>query len=272
MGKKFKQTIKTFKDVMVMGEMRILPGQLSYYFISAIIPLLLLFVFIIGKITSNYDIANTLNNILPSFITDIILPAFENNGVGTNAIVVFILAFIFSSNGPYSIINTADMLYGNKDEKALKVRIKALIMTIFIILVLMFLIFVPMLGDFIVNGVAKIISHKDINVFTSIYTVLQYPISFIFLFINVKIIYTIAPSEKIKSSETTYGALFTSLGWMLSTKIYGIYVTQFADYSLLYGNFASVLILFVWIYVISYIFVMGMALNNNHYSKKEVLK
>ncbi len=268
MSKKLKETLKTFKDVMLMGEMRILPGQLAYYFILAMIPLLLLFVFIISKITSTYDLTITLNNVLPEFITNIVLPAFEGNGFGTNAVIVFILAFIFSSNGPYSIINTADMLYGIKDNNPLKIRIKALLMTIFILLILMFLIFVPMLGDLIVNGVAKMITHQDVNVFKSIYNILQYPISFIFIFINIKIIYTMAPNIQLKSKETTYGALFTTIGWILSTKVYGLYITKIANYSLLYGNFANVLILFIWIYVISYIFVMGMALNNNRYSKK----
>jgi membrane protein len=70
-----------------------------------------------------------------------------------------------------------------------------------------------------------------------------------------------APDTVVKSKETTKGAIFTTIGWILSTEIYSFYVSYFARYNLLYGSVANLLILFLWIYLLSYIFMLGMALN-----------
>ena len=66
---------------------------------------------------------------------------------------------------------------------------------------------------------------------------------------------------KVKSSETTTGAIFTTIGWILATEIFSFYISYFAKYNLLYGSVANLLVLFLWIYLLSYIFVLGMALN-----------
>ena len=62
-----------------------------------------------------------------------------------------------------------------------------------------------------------------------------------------------APDTKIKSRETTTGAVFTTVSWIIATEIYSFYVNYFAKYNLLYGSVANLLILFLWIYLLSYI-------------------
>ena len=78
-----------------------------------------------------------------------------------------------------------------------------------------------------------------------------------------------APDKPIPSRTTTYGALFTTIGWIVSTEIYSFYVREFAHYNILYGSVANLIILFLWIYILSYIFVLGMALNATNYEEKK---
>ena len=75
-----------------------------------------------------------------------------------------------------------------------------------------------------------------------------------------------APDTTIKSRETTKGAIFTTIGWIIATEIYSFYVKDFVRYSLLYGSVANLIILFIWIYILAYIFMIGMALNAASYS------
>ena len=65
----------------------------------------------------------------------------------------------------------------------------------------------------------------------------------------------------IPSSQTTYGAIFTSIGWIIVTAIYSFYINNYANYSLFYGTLANLVVLMVWIYFLSYIFVIGLAMN-----------
>jgi membrane protein len=77
-----------------------------------------------------------------------------------------------------------------------------------------------------------------------------------------------APDKKIKSKNTTYGAIFTTFGWLLATQVYAFYVKNFTNYNLFYGSLSNIIILFLWFYILAYIFTLGMALNSGFYKKE----
>ena len=78
-----------------------------------------------------------------------------------------------------------------------------------------------------------------------------------------------SPSHKIKSYTTTYGALLTTILWIVATYIFSYYLKHFARYDILYGNLSSLIILMIWVYLLCYIFVLGMAINSTKYNKTE---
>ena len=61
------------------------------------------------------------------------------------------------------------------------------------------------------------------------------------------------------------GAIFTTLGWILVTAIYSYYVAHFSKYDIFYGSLSNIIILMMWIYILSYILVLGIAINSNYY-------
>ena len=88
---------------------------------------------------------------------------------------------------------------------------------------------------------------------------------------RVKLLYTIAPDKKIPSHSTTYGSIFTTVIWTIATAIFSYYLKYFANYNMLYGNLSSIIILMMWIYIISYVFVMGIAINATNLNEKWLL-
>ena len=57
-------------------------------------------------------------------------------------------------------------------------------------------------------------------------------------------------------------------GFVLITYIYSLYTTYVANYEVLYGNLASIVVLMIWLYLLSYIFTIGLALN---YRSEEII-
>ena len=94
-----------------------------------------------------------------------------------------------------------------------------------------------------------------------VYNLLKWPLTVFLIYMNLKVIYTIAPSKKIQSSSTTYGAIFTTVIWTVATAIFSSYLKYFANYNVVYGNLSNIIILMMWLYIISYVFVMGIAIN-----------
>lgn len=70
-----------------------------------------------------------------------------------------------------------------------------------------------------------------------------------------------APDKKIPSYEVNKGAVFTTVGFIIITYLYSLYTTSFARYDVFYGNLASIVVLMIWFYLLSYIFTIGLALN-----------
>ena len=79
--------------------------------------------------------------------------------------------------------------------------------------------------------------------------------------------YIIAPDEEIPSKTTNKGAIFTTILWVISTEVFAYYIGKFSSYDLFYGSISNLLILFMWIYILSYIFIFGMIINASTYKK-----
>ena len=133
---------------------------------------------------------------------------------------------------------------------------------------LLFLIVVPMLGGKILGLLGNYDSIENIiSDLVIIYKAIRWPLTFLIIFFSIKLIYVIAPSVKVKGSDTTIGAFVTTIGWILFTLIFGYYVKYFSKYDIIYGGLSSLTILLIWIYALSFILVLGIVINTEKYNK-----
>lgn len=244
-------------------EMRILPGQLAFFIVVSLIPLLALVGTLAGYFSVSTDkFINILETVVPFDGLEGMLSYASGKGITFNIAVFFISAFVLASNGTHSMIIASNEMYKIKGSRILHRRLKAIGMTFVLVLTFLFLLLVPVFGDTIYSILTSNISNKQAVLFGyNLYRLIQYPISLILVFYNIKLLYTIAPDREIKAKTTSTGAIFTTIGWILATKIYSIYIDSFSNYNIFYGNISNILILLMWVYILSYIFVLGMAIN-----------
>ncbi|HTZ89174.1 MAG TPA: YihY/virulence factor BrkB family protein [Alloacidobacterium sp.] len=57
------------------------------------------------------------------------------------------------------------------------------------------------------------------------------------------------------------GALLATVTWFLTTLLYGLYLTRFADYSVVYGSLGAVVATLVWLYMVSISILIGSEFN-----------
>lgn len=244
-------------------EMRVLPGQLAFFFVISLIPLIALVGTIAGYFSVSADkVEQILESVLPFELTENILTFVSGKGLTFNISIFFISAFILASNGAHSMIITSNEIYKVKDNGVIRRRIKAIGMTFILVLLLIFLLIVPVFGDTIFSIITLNISNQNgVKIAYCIYKTLQYPITIILVFYNIKTLYTVAPDRMIKPKTTYTGSIFTTVGWILATKLYSIYAGSFSNYNIFYGGISDILFLLMWVYILSYIFVLGMAFN-----------
>ncbi len=263
-----KLTIKDFFrniiKVLRRPDMVILPGNLSFFFVLAIIPCVSLISYGASVLNLSADyLYDFIANSFSQDIANLVLGVNLNYEVGIHFFITVAIGFYIASNGADSIITTSNKIYDIENNNWFRRRLKAIGMSILIVLLFIFMLIVPVFGNTIISLVKEVNLNSHItNQIMSIFDLIEGPLTWLIIFIIIKIIYKIAPDKKPKGRVINYGALFATVGFVVGTKIFSIYVTNYANFSHLYGGLASIVVLMLWMYYLAYIFVVGMALNS----------
>ena len=269
-----ERVTRFFKKVIALvtkPEMRVLPGQLAFFFVLSIIPLIALIGAIASRFSIPTDIINEYLTAFPISFSELLISTPTKGSINFNIFVFFFSAFLLASNGTHSMIITSNEIYKINSDNVIKRRLKAIGMTSILVGIFLFLILVPVCGDMIFNIIKETTDNKVIiDIIYRIYQILKYPISILVVYLNIKLLYVVAPDKKIRSKTTTKGALFTNISWILATELYTFYVGTFSKYDLFYGSISNIVILLLWIYILSYIFVVGMAINAGNTKEEDI--
>ncbi len=263
MKEKIKRGIHNFFKVLKRPEMEILPGHLAFSFVLSLVPTLTILTYIATMLHFDMSfISDFMKNAFSEDFANLLLGANMAIKADLNFFITLIVGYVIASNGAASIITSSNMIYGIKNDSFLKRRIKSFMMILIIILLFVFLLIFNVFGDKIIEmfGLMDISKKMLVNI-TLIISVLKGPISWFIIFLFIKILFTMAPDKKIQAREVNKGAIFTSIGFVIVTYIYSAYTTNFAKYDVFYGNLASIVVLMIWFYLLSYIITIGLAFN-----------
>jgi membrane protein len=268
--KKIKGYFKNLYEIISTPSMSYLPGNLAFFLVLSIFPILTLIGVIASRFSINIDaLSNIIDSALPSKIAGILSGFIQGKGFDSHIGIFMIIGFFLASNGADAIILVSNNLYGFPNSDYIKRRIKAIFIIILIILLFIFMLGFLAFGNYIIDLLLQLIKDKNLaNLIYSLFRLLKWPFSFFVIYFNVKLIYAIAPDWKILSKHTTKGAIFTTIGWIVVVQIYSYYVSNFAHYDIFYGSLSNIVILMLLTYIISYILVIGIAINVRSYEYK----
>ena len=272
--KKVKRGIKRIFDILKRPDTLILPGQLAFFLLLAMVPTITLITY--GASLFNVSMDFISNFILKAFgenVSELIMPILTDIKFTPNFLIPLLIAFYTASGGASSIIVTSNQLYGFKNTGFVKRKIKGLIMIFILVSLVVFLLLIPGFGDKFIELVRYVnMNEKVTNSIVFFINLSKGPISWLLIFLLIKIIYTLAPDGAISSNYTTKGSLFTTFGVTVVTACYSFYVNYFSHYDILYGGLAHFVILMIWLYLISYTVIIGIAINSEEYQKRKKLE
>ena len=256
-------------EIINKPEMMVLPGQLAFFMILSVVPILSIITWM-GSLMgiSVQTVTDILGKIFPSIQFDLIIPNVIGKELSLSFIIVMLIMFFVASNGTNSVIVTSNQIYGIKQGTYIRRRLKAIIMTLLLCVLYIFVLLVPLLGS-------KIISSFDYFnlkiIIDPILTIIRGPITWFIMYFFLQSIYVMAPDKEVDRKGLNLGALFTTVFWLLGTYLYSWWINGFSSYDQFYGSLSSFAILMLWIYWLCYIFVIGLSLNvkvENHEMEK----
>lgn len=271
-----KKFFKKIFDIFMKPEMMILPGQLAFFIVLAIFPMLTL----IGYVGSNISLFSNaflsiMHNIIPENFLKILLPFITDSHITGNIAFFLIIGFYLISNGTNSLIVASNELFGLKHDPFLKRRIKAFFMIILLMGLFIFNVLVLAYGNIIIKEIINLEIFENVSdKLYTIFVLLKWPVAFIGIFWAIKLFYSIAPDDTIPSKYMNKGALFTTVFWVVGTAVYSLYTSNFDNYKMFYGGISTIMVMMIWVYYLSYILVMGIAINSTdyHITQKEIHK
>ena len=90
---------------------------------------------------------------------------------------------------------------------------------------------------------------------------LRFPTAAAAGFFALLVLYALAQDGRRPWRELWPGTVASLAAWVGLSWLYAVYVEHFADYSLLYGSIGTVIVLLIWLYLSSVVFIMGAELN-----------
>lgn len=264
---RIKGYFKRLYDIIIEPEMKVLPGQLAFFLFLSLVPIITLVIYM-GLILSigTDSVAVFISKVFPTDVSNILVPYVNDVGMDLSTIISMVFGFIIASNGAKSLIITSNTLYKIEHTNYFKRLFKSILMTLLLIALFIFIIVVLAFGDKIIGFITSLDALQNISdEIKIVYAILKWPIALFIIFIIIKILYTWAPDKKIPSKYMNRGALFTTIMWLLVTVAYTFYINNYANYNLFYGSLSNIVVIMLWVYALSFILVIGMAINNEHY-------
>ena len=132
------------------------------------------------------------------------------------------------------------------------------------LLLLIILVFSTLIfGEVLAN---KLFTALGLNFFFSIlWAYVRILIPLVYMILIFALLYKYSPSRKktfkISFRNALPGATFTTLGWMLTSILFSYYVNNFGNFALTYGSLVGIIVLFIWLYISSFIIVLGGEVN-----------
>jgi membrane protein len=91
--------------------------------------------------------------------------------------------------------------------------------------------------------------------------VARYLIALAAIALGASILYHVGPNRPQRWSRVLPGATVATILWLASTSVFGWYVRHLANYNVLYGSIATVILLLVWMWVLAIIAYFGCEFN-----------
>lgn len=263
-----KELLVRIKKVDVTG----LGSQLAFFFLLSLFPLLIFLMTLLPFL--NLDQAQIflfIREYAPESVALLIEQTLgevlENRNSGLLSIGA--VATIWSaSKGMNALTKALNRSYFTEESRSFFVaRGMSVVFTAMLIAVLVVALVLPVFGQQI--GLVAFSAFGLEDDFMSLWGKLRWGIPPILIFLVFSVIYWIVPDLKIRLKSVIPGALFATIGWILTSLGFSYYVGNFGNYSNTYGSIGAIIVLMMWLYFSAIILMLGGQLNAVMTERKE---
>ncbi len=261
-----KRLIKRINDDAVFGR----AAQLSYYFLLALFPLLLVLISILGYMAQEGTVFRDklltyLAAVMPRSAIALVRTTLDEISAssGSGKVSFGLLAALWAaSNGMGAISDTLNTAYNVKETRSWwKVRLICICLTVALAILILAALAIVLYGGTIGEALAG--RYGFGNLFTTVWTIVQWPIALVFVLTTFNLIYNFAPDLPSQSRKWISPGTFVGVGlWLLVSFGFRVYLSFFDSYSVTYGSLGAVIVMMLWFYLSGVAILIGGEVNS----------
>ncbi len=266
----FFKELKFWVGTFIDKDLTLFAASLSFYTIFTIIPLLLIVMTLLTSLPNFSEYYLEIKN----FIFSNLMPM--NSEIVMNQINGFVEnASKLGTIGVLAILLSSILFFENLEYIANKIfhaKGRNFFQSFFVYII--FLVFTPLAmgASFYISGyVASILVSNSVTSSLDILPFVPYAIIWALFFL----IFQIVPNVKVNVRASGISSFIIAVIFTLSKHLFIYYVFLNSSYTTIYGSFAILVFLFLWIYVSWIIFVYGLKLCHiidGIYKNREIIK
>lgn len=270
---KLKENALHFMEKFKDSKATLLGAAQAYYYLLSIIPLFVVCFAIIPYLNINpEDTVQFLHDVMPSEMASV----FEDNILSFvetprgGLLTVGIIGVLWSASGAMTtLMESVNQAYDVEETRSfIKARLIAIGLTLGMIFTLIFAMLIPIFGSEVLGFVENYFGFD--SVFASIFESLRWVIGFVLLTVFLMILLRFAPNIHVPFKTVFPGALVTSVLWIITSFGFSFYVSNFGNYSAVYGSLGGIIILMIWFYLTGIILIVGAITNVLFQEKKHI--
>lgn len=241
-----------------------LSAELAYYFLLSLFPFLIFLITLLAYLPIPHeDLLSIIRQYAPKEAIHLVEANVhrvmdEQNG---RLLSLSIIGAIWSaSNGMNAIVRAFNRAYDVVENRPFLVaRGMSVLLTLGMIFVIIVALVLPVFGKMI--GLFLFSAFGFTATFLMIWNAMRWVISSLILFVVFTVLYYFAPNKKLRCANVVRGAIFATIGWIITSLAFSYYVNHFANYAAMYGSLGGMIILMVWFYLSGMIIVLGGEMN-----------
>ena len=255
--------IKTYFFGIIEGTFSSRAGSIAFSFFMALFPFILFLLNLIPYLPIEpYHFVEFIEDVLPkdtaSFFMPVILDIIDNPRGGLLSLV-FLLTIFLMTNGVNAIFSSFEYSYHITINRSFfKQYFVASLVSIFLALLLLLTIVIIVFSERFIWDLSKeeLLSNGVFWI-----EIIRTIIFLILVYFVIAILYYFGIKKGKNNRFFSIGASVTTMLFVLTTYLFGVYITNFSNYNELYGSIGALLILMLYIWINSNLLLLGFELN-----------
>ncbi|MBO0473539.1 membrane protein [Enterococcus sp. DIV0840] len=263
-NEKLMRFIETTQNRMIDSEIGNTSVVVAYYLLLSLFPLLIA----VGNLLPYLhidpnEVLPYIAEAIPKAIFDDLKPAIQSllTQRSGGLLSISALAALWSASQSINALQTAmNKAFGVEPRKNfIIVRIMSLLVILLFMIAIVGVVGVLGLGKTILDWLQPIF-HFSTD-FIDTFQALKWPITSLVLLVIMCLIYRVVPNAKLTFRSIIPGAVFATVGWMLLSQAFGLYIKYFSSKIASYQIIGSFIILMLWLNLAATIIILGGIIN-----------